>query len=594
MRASGPLRAHPVLTCLQSRAAAMTGCLALLGLCVFNFVELGGVSSGSSGSEDDTPPPLHLTANVPAWVSDPQVMARFTPAGGREFPMVDVESSLIDSVSKAQGQEDLYAYTQFFFQRGGGTFLEFGALDGIRYSNTFGFDKALGWHGVHIEASPSSFELLALNRPEQLDIHVAVCDQPRVVHYADTGNPAVRGVVEFMSQPFLQKWHKKLNPANLTGLPEVQCQPLAAILRHYGITHINFFVLDVEGAELVVLQAVDFSQISFDVIVIEADHGDLPKEQGVKDLLASHGYSFFRHVRRNDWFVRAGFVPSKESDAAFTGEAPRRPPMTKPEWASDKQAMAKFTQDGGSSWQESKVQPRALRARSTAQDWEDVYAYCKFFYQRAQGTFLEMGALDGDQFSNTKAMESVLQWRGVHIEASPASYKKLAANRPDQINVHVAVCDRPHMVHYVDDSRAPVRGIYETMSQDFLKQWYPHLMDEKATEDLPEVLCLPLDAVLNPLGIWHVNFFVLDVEGAELAVLKAIDFSRLSFDVLCVEADGMSPEKDAAVVDLLVSKGYAYHGHVRKPGRPARIRRNDWFVREGFEPSAAPEGTDVW
>ncbi len=62
-----------------------------------------------------------------------------------------------------------------------------------------------------------------------------------------------------------------------------------------------------------------------------------------------------------------------------------------------------------------------------------------------------------------------------------------------------------------------------------------------------QVLCLPLDAVLNPLGIWHVNFFVLDVEGAELAVLKAIDFSRLSFDVLCVEADGMSPEKDAAV-----------------------------------------------
>jgi hypothetical protein len=50
----------------------------------------------------------------------------------------------------------------------------------------------------------------------------------------------------------------------------------------------------------------------------------------------------------------------------------------------------------------------------------------------------------------------------------------------------------------------------------------------------------------------------------------------------------------AQVVDLLVSKGYAYHGHVRKPGRPARIRRNDWFVRQGFKPSAAPEGTDVW
>ncbi len=56
-------------------------------------------------------------------------------------------------------------------------------------------------------------------------------------------------------------------------------------------------------------------------------------------------------------------------------------------------------------------------------------------------------------------------------------------------------------------------------------------------------------------------------------VLNSIDFSQLTFDVVCVEASGHNPDKDKAVVDLLVSKGYSYHGHVV---------RNDWFVRQGF------------
>jgi hypothetical protein len=90
---------------------------------------------------------------------------------------------------------------------------------------------------------------------------------------------------------------------------------------------------------------------------------------------------------------------------------------------------------------------------------------------------------------------------------------------------------------------------------------------------------VPLPYILGQFGIQHVNLWVLDVEGGELMVLQSVDFSVLSFDVIAVEADGHSPAKDKGVVDLLVSKGYVYHGHVAW---------NDWFVREGFQASAAP------
>jgi hypothetical protein len=46
------------------------------------------------------------------------------------------------------------------------------------------------------------------------------------------------------------------------------------------------------------------------------------------------------------------------------------------------------------------------------------------------------------------------------------------------------------------------------------------------------------------------------VEGAELEVLKTVDFSRLKVRVMMVELDGHNKEKDAAVVQLLRDAGF--------------------------------------
>lgn len=77
----------------------------------------------------------------------------------------------------------------------------------------------------------------------------------------------------------------------------------------------------------------------------------------------------------------------------------------------------------------------------------------------------------------------------------------------------------------------------------------------------------------------HINFFSLDVENAELEVLKTLDFSLVRFDVIVVEADGSSAVKDEAVRQLLTDNDYHYHGHVI---------RNDWFVHASFNYAPGP------
>ena len=56
-------------------------------------------------------------------------------------------------------------------------------------------------------------------------------------------------------------------------------------------------------------------------------------------------------------------------------------------------------------------------------------------------------------------------------------------------------------------------------------------------------------------GIKHVDLFHLDVEGAELTVLETFDWS-IRIDMFVVEMDGTNPQKDAAVRELLHSRGY--------------------------------------
>ena len=89
--------------------------------------------------------------------------------------------------------------------------------------------------------------------------------------------------------------------------------------------------------------------------------------------------------------------------------------------------------------------------------------------------------------------------------------------------------------------------------------------------DVPKV-----DVVQWILDSFTVDDFVvlkMDVEGAELEVLRSIDFARTAFGVLLVECDGQNARKDLAVRMLLQSKGYTW---TRSFGR------SWWFVNNQF------------
>lgn len=234
-----------------------------------------------------------------------------------------------------------------------------------------------------------------------------------------------------------------------------------------------------------------------------------------------------------------------------------------PWWSPASQAV--FQLPGGS-WQ-------GLLATGTvegdAQDGEDAYAFENFFYNVWGGTYLEIGGLDGVQFSNTRWFHRIAGWRGILVEGSPTEFAKLVTNRPHDVRVNAALCGERRTVHYIEHASVPaVNGIVEFMSDAFKKEWHPNI-DLAKTKPLT---CLPLSEVLSHLGVTHVDFFSLDVEGGELGVLQSLDFARVTFNVLVVEY-AMKLEDVDAIRHLLEKAGYEYVG---------ALVRNHWYTRRGW------------
>lgn len=181
----------------------------------------------------------------------------------------------------SQSREDRYVLERYFFDRQGGTFLEMGGLDGIAYSNSYYWERHLGWKGLLIEGSPTLYANLVRNRPYALTMNAMVCSEKRKLHWINSNN-AVGGAYELMPKSFVAKWHKRLNKEkSLDDYPTVPCFRLDTILQKYGIVHVDVWTLDVEGAELSVLKTVNFAKFSASVIVVEYRR-DSP---GIEDFL---------------------------------------------------------------------------------------------------------------------------------------------------------------------------------------------------------------------------------------------------------------------------------------------------------------------
>lgn len=193
--------------------------------------------------------------------------------------------------SKSQSNEEENMIKHFFTNMKNGTYVEIGALNGIRLSNTLKLHTCYDWNGVLVEGMKRNFDELEVNvkttRPNVQIHYGAVCTPPKTfVSFLVSKDPsytAIGGDTEQMSRAFKNRWH-----GDNSVEEKSPCKPMSYYLA--GTSLVNFFSLDVEGAELEVLHTMDFRKTKVDLFMIELDNHNPERNYRIRQLLFNMNY----------------------------------------------------------------------------------------------------------------------------------------------------------------------------------------------------------------------------------------------------------------------------------------------------------------
>jgi FkbM family methyltransferase len=152
-------------------------------------------------------------------------------------------------------------------------------------------------------------------------------------------------------------------------------------------------------------------------------------------------------------------------------------------------------------------------------------------------TFVEIGAHDGITFSNSKFLESKEGWSGICIEANPSVYERLVKNRPNSKCLNVAVSDVDGEAKFLLNTghTEMLSGLVTDYSKKHMKRIDRELARYGGTSNTLVIPSLRLETIILEHQLFEIDVLMIDVEGAEFSILKAIDFNRVIVNSILVE-----------------------------------------------------------
>ena len=193
-----------------------------------------------------------------------------------------------------------------------GFFVELGANDGVRQSNTFYFEKNFEWNGVLIEPIKKKFLKCSKYRSDKNFFYNNACvsfdfkkseinmiysdlmssiNDDSINSQVDAKQHALKGERFLLKKDKIEEvWVKTITLNKI--LNEVNSPKL-----------IDFLSLDVEGSEIEVLGGIDFSVYNFKYILIESRDDEI-----TKNYLINKNYIFLEKISKRDLFFKYKYI----------------------------------------------------------------------------------------------------------------------------------------------------------------------------------------------------------------------------------------------------------------------------------------------
>jgi FkbM family methyltransferase len=178
-----------------------------------------------------------------------------------------------------------------------GYFVEFGATDGIKLSNTVLLERDYGWRGIVAEPARYWHDALRSNRTCSIDLRCVWKSSGETVSFSETEAPDFSTVTAFSNYDGRDRSRAKQYNVETVSLNDL-------LSEHKAPRKIDYLSIDTEGTELTILKELDFNKWSFRIITVEHNFNS-KNRKSVRSLLTSKGYvqALKEITRYDDWYV---------------------------------------------------------------------------------------------------------------------------------------------------------------------------------------------------------------------------------------------------------------------------------------------------
>ena len=184
---------------------------------------------------------------------------------------------------------------------------------------------------------------------------------------------------------------------------------------------------------------------------------------------------------------------------------------------------------------------------SSSQILQDVFVLSQTGFKR-KGFFVEFGALDGIDTSNSYLLETAFDWTGILAEPAKLHHDALRQNRKASLCTKCVWRESGLSLEFLQADLSGLSTIAEFKEHD-----QHAARREKSSTYLVETISL-VDLLKEHNAPKQIDYLSIDTEGSEFEILSAFDFS--AYEIRVITCEHNHTENREKIYDLLTRHGY--------------------------------------
>lgn len=183
---------------------------------------------------------------------------------------------------------------------------------------------------------------------------------------------------------------------------------------------------------------------------------------------------------------------------------------------------------------------------------QDKFLDSVVFSKKKNGFFLDIGAHDGETYSNSFFFEKYRKWQGVCVEPNPHVYNKLIKIR-NSFNYNACIGNENKIVDFskIEGYSEMLSGVTSSYNKEHLDRIKKEITKFGGKVEVIKSEMILLEDIVE-LKNKIIDFISIDTEGNELDILKSINYKNHHISCIVVENNYNNIEID----NLLTSKGF--------------------------------------